>query len=1379
MVVEFTTEPPTNYYQYANETPPAGSLLVAIDEFVDKYQIGQTGDDMLRCSIPAHSCWELVLSDHSPLTDLDAAHNATGRLVSELSASKVLMHGTGGNKSPKQGFVAWLKEISDRDRGRAMADMSVVMIMVMIDEFCQEYGLDEACEKFLKFEVPIALSVPFIFHHTAVDRSRIESARNASSVVTAAVKELLIPHRGPLGKGGKGSGKGKGKGKGKGFHESPRPGRFRSVNKGPGCDSSLERASSRIWSFLEEQGAPDKARGILLSGCSAASAIEAVRNASNWEEARNIALGKDQEFTSLPSITVLENGVTSWVQRATVDERVGDLLRRLLSIADLDDVLAGRVPSLEADSLAAGAREGTYRNVSAFANAQIRRIVESATDAYGVPAPRRRSRSRSPRRNEWGGDQSWGSSPEQYNNWQNGWQQQQQQQPQQAFQGGWSQAGPQGYQQNQGYGGGWGGDRERIRDSTKAFVKYHYGHLRYKLNQLTRTLEELREDSPWMLAVILAVLAVVSINFIFVTWITCKFIPLWLTFLLQLIVFWIIVKFVALTAVFPGGNMLWRRRIEGLYCDKCVAPPPAQEPQAAVFMVEGLLRNYDDQTKNLGVSLTEDQQQLRDCLEELHHWMKSTKLDLGGAKKMSFRDYMCRGEFSNHWVRFEKTKHNLDVPMKALLKCDRLLGEDESGGLVQNLRAFFRPQILGSLHHLKSELINRYSARAFTVGHLDGVYVPSYRQQSLPADSPESGTSLLETKVIVWCNPNAAYYECAVYQPEWLDFYLGLGYGIVLWNYRGFGDSEGLCTPGSLYTDSEAIMQWVAAQGAKRGHGFVQRVGVHGRSVGGVTACHLGKVYDRPRPGLKLDFVVADRTFRTLEATARSTVGHWAALALRLTGIAASNVEEFLSIHDTPKILTCDPRDTIIPEDANLRTGVAARLVADLPPELRLSSISRYTLYEASLALAYLPRFMALIGVNEDSENTSSIEELLFILGLSRDSRISSLAGFGGPHQRSDSASSTATSDVPSSRPRISSNARTNGRYIELQELGASATNSDESPASVSSDGGRDGCSSPAESGRLPQLVEHGRSIEMPTVDANAPTLDTYSIEDITSTIAPYLEDLKRLLDVIQVRVEAGGQPLADVGTEDLPDYRGASVEHWPLTEWIDKMQVWGSVTPIPEDSFTARFRACPHFPRVAEEYAKETSRISQCLYGDTGVDAMSIDPFALLRWHRQQSALSVSIYCDDWSQTVAKMRAAVTAQYSSRACVPVPVAAALWAVVSIDNFLCDLRRGFARQECSNAAAAMASPSTTAYTLCTCICSDPEAVSAASDHRLAVYDCPVRTGNCWCVHIHCGHNEALSKVEERELRMHIRYALSITAAEDDQQQQPGSPVLAE
>lgn len=71
--------------------------------------------------------------------------------------------------------------------------------------------------------------------------------------------------------------------------------------------------------------------------------------------------------------------------------------------------------------------------------------------------------------------------------------------------------------------------------------------------------------------------------------------------------------------------------------------------------------------------------------------------------------------------------------------------------------------------------------------------------------------------------------------------------------------------------------------------------------------------------------------------------------------------------------------------------------------------------------------------------------------------------------------------------------------------------------------------------------------------------------------------------------------------------------------------------------------------------------------------------------------------------------------------------------------------------------------------MCSCVCSDPEVVLSPDHHSLAVYDFPIKTGDCWCVHVHCGHNEALSKVEERELRMHIRYALSITAADDERQ----------
>ncbi|KAF4674385.1 hypothetical protein FOL47_009294 [Perkinsus chesapeaki] len=921
---------------------------------------------------------------------------------------------------------------------------------------------------------------------------------------------------------------------------------------------------------------------------------------------------------------------------------------------------------------------------------------------------------------------------------------------------------------------------DRAHQRAVSFLRYHTGHLRYKWHQLNRIVKELKEESPWLLVVIIVILTVLLVNFIFVTWIACKFIPLWLTLFLQLIALWFIVKFVALALVFPGSTLLWRRRTEAAYCEefsnqcvplfddlrafldnRCTRPEQATRPQTAVFMIEGLLRNFDDQTNNLGVTLTEDQQELRDALKELSDWMQATRLEVGGSKKMSFKEYMCRGEFAHHWVKFDKTKHDLARPMEALRDCDRLLGsDDDSETVLSNLRKSFKPQLLGSLYHLRSELINRYHARSFTAEKLDGVYIPSYRQQSLPESSPESGAHLLENKVIVWCNPNAGYYECAVYQHEWLDFYLGLGYGVVLWNYRGFGASKGLCTPGSLCADSETIMQWVATQGAKRGPGFVQRVGVHGRSIGGVTACHFGKVYDRPRPGLKLDFVVADRSFRTLEATARSTFGNWAAMALRLTGTTAHNVDNFLAIHDTPKILMCDPRDTIIPEDANLRTGVAARLVGDLPPELRISAVSRRTLYEASLALAYLTRFLSLIGVDESSESDeTSIEELLFILGRSRDDRISTIAGLGASHHRSSSF--TSCEDAPTR------SAHTTGRYIQLQELGGSAAaNSDGSPSSGISD-------QEANHRPPPQLTQRGRSIEMvtPTDDTPAASIGTYTVEELSSSVTPYLAEMKEILNIIRSRLDAGGQPLADIGTGELPDYRDSSSEHWALTEWLDKMQVWGSLTPIPDDAISVRVKACPYYPRVAEDYARETSRISGALYGDSGVDSMSITPFALLRWHREQAALAVANFSEELSRVVQKMRSAVEHSSATSGTVPAPVAAALWAAMSLENLLVEVRRGFLGQECPNAPAALASSTSTAFTLCPCMFADLETNLTAEDHRLALYDCPVQTGDCWCVHIHCGHNDTLSKVEERELRMHVRYAMSISAGQDDSDQQ--------
>ena len=42
---------------------------------------------------------------------------------------------------------------------------------------------------------------------------------------------------------------------------------------------------------------------------------------------------------------------------------------------------------------------------------------------------------------------------------------------------------------------------------------------------------------------------------------------------------------------------------------------------------------------------------------------------------------------------------------------------------------------------------------------------------------------------ILFCNPNACFYEYLHYQTEWIDYYHNLGVNIVIWNYREYSRS--------------------------------------------------------------------------------------------------------------------------------------------------------------------------------------------------------------------------------------------------------------------------------------------------------------------------------------------------------------------------------------------------------------------------------------------------------------------------------------------------------------------------------------------------------------------------------------------------------------
>ena len=98
----------------------------------------------------------------------------------------------------------------------------------------------------------------------------------------------------------------------------------------------------------------------------------------------------------------------------------------------------------------------------------------------------------------------------------------------------------------------------------------------------------------------------------------------------------------------------------------------------------------------------------------------------------------------------------------------------------------------------------------------------------------------------------------------WLNFFLKKGCNVLAWNYRGYGHTPGTPSPYNIKTDGEEMLKYLVKEIGVRG-----KIGVYGRSLGGVVACHMAAKY----PEI-LSLVVADRTFGRLKAVSiRKFVG--------------------------------------------------------------------------------------------------------------------------------------------------------------------------------------------------------------------------------------------------------------------------------------------------------------------------------------------------------------------------------------------------------------------------------------------------------------------------------------------------------------------------
>eukprot|EP00913_Durusdinium_trenchii_P033831 g31669.t1 len=360
-----------------------------------------------------------------------------------------------------------------------------------------------------------------------------------------------------------------------------------------------------------------------------------------------------------------------------------------------------------------------------------------------------------------------------------------------------------------------------------------------------------------------------------------------------------------------------------------------------LMVVEGLARNFRVQQRDQ-VKFTTEQVQLRGLVQAVEVWLSQAKV-LDRRAEIPLNDWLQRHVQNVVKVPLRYAVNSTPLVSEAKAEAEGTLQRLEQllhifydlqrspDGLCASTRRFLRTPVVGSLNQLRAELLLRYSAQHYWVRtggrKIDAVFISAKgdRGEALTEDADRSPDAKedaplkdLEPRghVVVWCNPNAAYYETMAYESHWLDFYLSQGCSIFVFNYSGFGRSQGHPSPGRLSADGDAVVDFL------RRRGFTQ-VAVHGRSIGGIAACRIA----RKNPDI-VKVLVADRTFSTLAKAAKYTFGDWAAKAE--SSCCETWIGLFLFLQ---KVLL----DATIPDLAALRTAVAQKVLEQVPSSERFS----------------------------------------------------------------------------------------------------------------------------------------------------------------------------------------------------------------------------------------------------------------------------------------------------------------------------------------------------------------------------------------------------------------------------------------------------------
>ncbi|CAD8188302.1 unnamed protein product [Paramecium octaurelia] len=225
------------------------------------------------------------------------------------------------------------------------------------------------------------------------------------------------------------------------------------------------------------------------------------------------------------------------------------------------------------------------------------------------------------------------------------------------------------------------------------------------------------------------------------------------------------------------------------------------------------------------------------------------------------------------------------------------------------IRRFFQPEFLCTLQQRRIEILiqnnnlERHLLKTPSKETIDCLFIKHN----------ESGPTVL------FCNPNAGYYEYMFFDCDWFRFYAQLKFNIILWNYRSFGESTGSISIENCIEDGRFVAEYFKSKYS------IKTLGAHGQSLGGMVAAEVA--YQ-----MKLSFLIVDRSFSSLGQVAAAMFSS-TTIRFIYNCLVSWDRPNYLAYYNYvgPKLIIQDPKDEILPYESQLQTAVVRCHFADQP----------------------------------------------------------------------------------------------------------------------------------------------------------------------------------------------------------------------------------------------------------------------------------------------------------------------------------------------------------------------------------------------------------------------------------------------------------------